>query len=81
MSFDCLSVLGACFAAAAGFRCTMPWSLGSLGSVVGGAGLLLLTLARVVCELYFLSLLATVRGGTPRPPARAKIIPREQKKL
>src|SRR5471032_986514 len=28
------------------------------------AGLLLLTLARVVCELNFLSLLATVRGGT-----------------
>jgi hypothetical protein len=28
-----------------------------------GAGLLLLTLARVLCWLYFLSLLATVRGG------------------
>ena len=28
------------------------------------AELLLLTLARVDCELYFLSLLATVRGGT-----------------
>src|SRR6202034_315256 len=35
------------------------------GSVVRvGAGLLLLTLARVVCWLNFLSLLATVRGGT-----------------
>ncbi len=33
--------------------------------VVGvGAGLLLLTLARVACWQYFLSLLATVRGGT-----------------
>ena len=33
--------------------------------VVGvGAGLLLLTLARVLCWQYFLSLLATVRGGT-----------------
>jgi hypothetical protein len=38
---------------------------GVLREVVGfGAGLLLRTLARVVCSLYFLSLLATVRGGT-----------------
>ena len=36
-----------------------------LPAVVGvSAGLLLLTLARVVCWLNFLSLLATVRGGT-----------------
>jgi hypothetical protein len=38
------------------------------------AGLLLLTLAGVVCELDFLSLLATVRGGTsfPGPSATKK---------
>ena len=35
------------------------------GVVVGGnAGLVLRTLARVICDLIFLSLLATVRGGT-----------------
>ena len=38
--------------------------LGAGSSVGVAAGLLLRTLARVVCELYFLSLLATVRGGT-----------------
>ncbi len=37
---------------------------GAWGWSVVGAGLLLLTLARVFCWLYFLSLLATVRGGT-----------------
>ena len=38
---------------------------GGLPAVVGvSAGVLLLTLSRVVCELNFLSLLATVRGGT-----------------
>ena len=41
-----------------GFCCVLP-------AVVGvGAGLLLRTLARVLYELNFLSLLATVRGGT-----------------
>jgi hypothetical protein len=44
------------------------WSgFGARGAVVGvgvDAGLLLLTLARVICWQYFLSLLATVRGGT-----------------
>jgi hypothetical protein len=42
----------------------------------GGAGLLLLTLARVLCCLYFLSLLAPVRGGTsflgPSPGRRQR---------
>jgi hypothetical protein len=36
-----------------------------LAAVVGvGAGLLLLRPERVLCFLYFLALLATVRGGT-----------------
>jgi hypothetical protein len=39
--------------------------VGRLGSAVGvGVGLLLRTVARVVCWLIFLSPLATVRGGT-----------------
>ena len=37
---------------------------GAFAVVRVNAGLLLLKLARVVCELNFLSLLATVRGGT-----------------
>ncbi len=32
--------------------------------VEGDAGLLLLRLSRVICRLFSLSLLATVRGGT-----------------
>jgi hypothetical protein len=43
------------------------------GGLVGvSAGLLLLTLARVVCWLNFLSLLATVRGGTKNLPQRRR---------
>ena len=39
--------------------------VGVPGAVVGvGAGLVLLRLSRVICWQYFLSLLATVRGGT-----------------
>jgi hypothetical protein len=48
------------FAFALGFK-----GRGVLPAVVGVyAGLLLRTLARVLCWQYFLSLLATVRGGT-----------------
>jgi hypothetical protein len=48
------------------FSFALGRGFGREASVVVGvdAGLLLLTLARVVCELDFLSLLATVRGGT-----------------
>jgi hypothetical protein len=49
------------------------WLLVVLGSVVKvDAGLLLLTLARVLCWLNFLSLLATVRGGTFLGPSATK---------
>ncbi len=51
-----------------GFRWDRGWCWVGAGLVLGwcwvGAGLLLLTLARVLCKLNFLSLLATVRGGT-----------------
>src|SRR6266702_532462 len=38
------------------------------------AGIVLLRLSRVICQLYFLSLLATVRGGTSFlfPPRRKR---------